>query len=265
MRPYALIGLLSLAVQLSAGTPAPAPSSGRAVVAAMHARWQGRWYRTLAFSQHTRSIAPDGAETKGVWHEVLEHPGRLRIDFVPLETRSGLVCTTDRIHHFRNGKATVVQETWNHLLLLIGDVYCQPIARTTMQLEILGFDLDRMHTAAWNGRNCFVVGAHKGETSANQFWVDEETLLLQRVLHRDPKIPDAVPREVRIEEYRQVKGFPIAARIHFLREGRLFFSEDYFDIRVNEPLDSALFDPSSFSTVPMPLGPSSLRRSIGQD
>lgn len=222
----------------------------------MRARWHGKWYRTLAFSQVTRSIAADGTETKGVWHEALEHPGRLRIDFEPLADKAGLVCTPERIHHFKGGVPTGTQETWNPLLILIGDVYCQELARTIMQLEKLGFDLERMHGAEWRGHACFVVGGAPGDLQANQFWVDRETLLLQRVIHKNPADPKAFRREVQIREYRQVQGFPIADRIDFLRDGQRFFSEDYFDIRVNPDLDPALFDPARFGSVPMPLGSS---------
>lgn len=251
--PLLFISILSLQAQT------PAPKTGAEVVEAMRARWHGKWYRTLAFSQVTRTIAADGVETKGVWHEALEHPGRLRIDFAPLADKAGLVCTPERIHHFRRGVQTSTQETWNHLLILIGDVYCQELSRSLMQLEKLGFDMTRVHLAQWQGHPCYVVGAETGDGLANQFWIDRESLLLQRVVHKDPAIPKAKPQEVRILEYRQVQGHPIASRIHFLHEGRVFFSEDYFDIRVNPQLDPALFDPASFALVPMPLGPASSR------
>jgi len=247
---------LLLASAFVAQAQIPALKTGREVVEAMHAHWQGRWYRTLAFSQHTRFLAPDGTETLGVWHEALEHPGRLRIDFAPLAGKTGLVCTPDRIHHFKGGSQVSVQDSRNHLLVLIGDIYCQPVSRSLMQLAKLGFDPARTHRAQWRGRTCFVVGAEAGDERSNQFWIDAETFLLWRVIRKDPDAPKAMRREVRIEDYRHVQGYPIAAKIHFLDEGRLFFSEDYFDIRVNPRLDPALFDPSCFASVPMPLGSS---------
>lgn len=195
---------------------APQAQDGREVVSLMQQRWAGRWYRSLAFSQRTRSITPDGKVTEGVWHEALQHPGLLRIDFAPISEGSGLVCTPDRIHHFRGGQQAAVQESWNHLLILIGDIYCQPVARSIFQLEKLGFDLGRVHRADWQGGPCWVVGAEAGDPLANQFWIDCEQLLLRRVIRKDPSDSKAMRREVQIVEYRQVDGFPIAAKLHFL-------------------------------------------------
>lgn len=231
------------------------PRTGHEVLAAMHARWAGKWYRTLSFAQHTFTTAPDGKTTKGVWYEALQHPGLLRIDYAPLEDRAGLICAQDKIFHFKGGQQTAVLETWNHLAVLIGDVYCQDVARSAFQLGKLGFDLGKVHRATWKGRACWVVGAGTGEPEANQFWVDAETHLLWRVLRRDPASPAAPPREVQIQEYRTVEGFPIAARLDFLQAGKRFFSEDYFDIRVNVPLAPELFCPEAFASTRVPAAP----------
>lgn len=245
--------LALLATQVAAALPNRPPAAevfrdGRALVQAMHDRWSGKWYRTLSFAQRTRTIAEDGTETRSIWYEALEHPGRLRIDYAPLESRSGVICAQDRIFHFKEGRQVLVQETLNPLLTLLGDAYCQPVPRTVAQLEGLGFELGRIRREAWNDRPCWVVG----EASGNQFWIDAENLLLQRVTRRDPAKPEAAPRDVRILEFRTVQGFPIASLLHFFRDGKLEFTEDYFDIRVNTPLEPRLFQPDEFGATQVP-------------
>lgn len=244
-------GFLFLAPCLASSLLA-AEVDGVSVVQKMHGAWAGKWYRTLSFAQHTRTLAPDGSEVKGVWYEALEHPGKLRIDYAPLRDKAGIICAQDRIFQFKAGVQVSEQATWNHLLVLIGDVYCQDVNRSAFQLEKLGFDLKVAHQGEWKGRPCWVVGARAGDLQANQFWVDARTYLLQRVIRRDPATPKAPLREVQILDYRQVQGYPIASLIHFFFDGRLAFTEDYFDTRVNVPLDPVLFEPTRFGATQVP-------------
>lgn len=51
-------------------------ATGRDVLKAMHDRYAGKWYRTLAFVQYNTATGPDGATTHSVWREYLALPGR---------------------------------------------------------------------------------------------------------------------------------------------------------------------------------------------
>jgi len=72
--------LAALAACATAGTPAAAPRDGDSLVRAMHARYDGRWYRTLAFTQKTTFSPPDRPERVETWEEYARIPGALRIE-----------------------------------------------------------------------------------------------------------------------------------------------------------------------------------------
>src|SRR6478672_1241229 len=58
--------------------------NGEDVIAAMHAKYAGKWYKTLTFKQVTTNYKPDGTSEASIWYEALNAPGSLRIDFDPV-------------------------------------------------------------------------------------------------------------------------------------------------------------------------------------
>src|SRR5256886_16666152 len=87
---------------LLAGT-SPAPD-GRAIIAAMHDRYAGKWYATLTFVQHNTATRPDDSTEHSTWHEYAALPGRLRIDFEPLDSAGGVLFVRDSQFAFRGGR-----------------------------------------------------------------------------------------------------------------------------------------------------------------
>lgn len=231
--------------------PAPAVTDGRGVLGAMHARYASDFYSTLTFKQNTTTLTATGRELKGVWNEVLAVPGRLRIDYQPLTSHSGVLYANGRIHAFTDGKAQPAQRGWNPLAILIADVYAQPVDTTVRQLDSLGFDLSVMREDTWQGRAAWVVGARAGDTTHAQFWVDRDSLLVRRVIQRDVRGTRPVVTDVRFYRYQSVGGYPVAFDVHFHRDGRLYFKEEYFDVRVNEPVAPELFDPARWVAAPV--------------
>src|SRR5690349_21187088 len=71
--------------------PAPKISSSEQLIREMHDKYAGNWYRTLRFAQTNTFYGQSGKETISRWVENLSVPGRLRIDFEPLTSKSGLL------------------------------------------------------------------------------------------------------------------------------------------------------------------------------
>src|SRR5215218_10113480 len=71
--------------------PQSAIKSASELVGAMHDRYAGNWYRTLRFEQTNTFYTQSGKEEKSRWIEHLSVPGKLRIDFAPLTSKSGLL------------------------------------------------------------------------------------------------------------------------------------------------------------------------------
>ncbi len=235
------------AVVSTGAVPSPPPIvDGRGVLRAMNARYAGKWFSTLSFSQRTVTYSASGRETRGVWHEYLAVPGRLRIDYTPLADHSGVVYAANRVTSFVNGKAAASQGGWNPALVLIADVYAQPVDTTAYQLDSLGFKTPLVRRDSAGGKAMWVVGATAGDTTSSQFWIDADSLLVRRIIQKQSTPQRTTVTDIRLGAYQSVGGYPVAFEILFYRDGRLFFREDYYDATVNDALSPDLFDPGKW-------------------
>ena len=251
-RSGSLIALALLAGACAARTPAiggagtspaePVITTGGQLLEAMHARYDGRWFRTLSFVQNNTLYSASGGEQKTQWLEHISVPGRLRIDYMPLANHSGVLYEGGRVHVFDNGRRVQSQPGVNPLLLLGFDVYAQPVAATAKTLDSLGFDLGIMHRIEWQGRPTIVVGANAGDTTTSQFWVDAERLLFVRLIQRNPA--RTVINDQRFNRYTDFDGYPVAIEVLMLRNGRPYFKEEYTAVRINQPIPEEVFDPA---------------------
>src|SRR5262245_17952383 len=129
---------------------APPPiTDGRSLVDAMQRKYVGAWYRTLTFTQRNTLYAANGRETQSDWRQRITVPGKLRIDYLPLTSKSGLVYDGARIHTLDNGRVVNTQPGINAPLLLTADVYVRPPDETVRLLDSLGFDLKSARRDTW--------------------------------------------------------------------------------------------------------------------
>ncbi|MDQ3242183.1 MAG: hypothetical protein M3Q09_00410 [Gemmatimonadota bacterium] len=214
----------------------------------MHDRYSGRWYRTLSFEQSNTFFTQSGREEKSRWVEHLSVPGRLRIDFMPLSTRSGLLILNNRVTTFDNGRRVDTRRAIQPLLTLTADVYAIPAAVTLRRMDSLGVNLGRFHEARWQRKRVYVIGAREGDVTANQFWVDADRLVLLRMIQRERRGARTIVTDTRVGDYREIEGFPIAFEYVSLRDGKPFFKEVYENVRVNVQIPAAMFDPARWSS-----------------
>jgi hypothetical protein len=213
----------------------------------MHRRYAGAWYSTLALTQRNTLYSSGGRERKSEWLQHVAAPGRMRIDYLPLDTRSGVLYEGDRVHVFVDGRRQSSQPGWNVQLVLTADVYTRPPDSTMRVLDSLRFDPARIRRDTWEGRAVWVVGAAAGDSTSNQFWVDAERLLLARVIQTERQGARSVTTDTRFDRYLDVDGFPIAHEVVRIRDGRPYFREQYTDVRVNVALPEAMFDPARWA------------------
>jgi hypothetical protein len=91
-----------------------------------------------------------------------------------------------------------------------------------------------------------VVGAAKGDLKSKQFWVDKNRLLFVRLF--EPTREDASKfQDIRFEDYREMAGGWVAARVEIRIDDRMTFSEDYSDIVPNAKLAPGTFDAKQFN------------------
>lgn len=230
----------------AAAPPPPAAPDGRTVLTAMNARYIDKWYMTLTFKQNVTIIGTNNRQTRQTWNQYLTLPGRQRIDYVPLASRSGVLYADGKLHAFANGKAQNTQPGWHPLLVLTGDAYTQMVDTTVMQLDSLGFDLTRARKDTLDGREMWVVGAARGDSTSSQFWVDTDSLLVRRVLVQDVRAGKPSVNETRYLNYKSVAGYPVAHSMRAYRDGRLYFRGESTNVLVGERLPVELFEPGSW-------------------
>lgn len=222
------------------------PKSGRDLIQAMHDRYAGTWYKTLTFTQHNTATDTAGAQTHSTWREYAAIPGRLRIDFLPVDSGQGGLYRADSEYRFA-GDTISGRRAFIHPLLVLGfDVYAIPVDSTIAKLTRVGFDLTQLHEDTWQGRPVYVVGAPAGNTHHLQFWVDQERLVFVRMLQPGRDTTHVI--ESRFDDYRPAGKAWVSPRVEFFRDGKPVWLEEYVELRTDVPLDDAVFDPNHFKS-----------------
>ena len=234
----AVVGLLQAAQPIA--TP-------RDLLAAMRARYDGKWYRTVTFVQNNTEYHADGTVAHTVWREWLQAPGRLRVEFQPADSGNGMLFASDSQFAFRLDSITLARPFVHPLLVLGFDVYAQPVERTADQLTRRGFDLSVLSETTWEGRSVWVVGAKAGDLHTRQFWVDKERLVFVRLLA--PAGQDTTKTsDTRFNKYAPLAGGWISAEVEFLLDGRRTFLEEYKDIQAHVTVAGAMWDARQWKT-----------------
>ena len=249
----------SAAIQSTEESPveveaAPTVTSSSELITEMHDRYAGNWYRSLRFTQSNTFYTQSGGEQKSRWIEHLSVPGKLRIDFEPLSSKSGLLILNNRVTTFDNGKRVDSRRSIQAILTLTADVYAIPVEVTMRRLDSLKIDLEKFRSAKFEKKRVYVIGADDGDLESNQVWIDAERLLLVRIIQQEKRGDKTVVTDTRVGDYKDVDGFPVAHEFVSTRDGKPYFREQYEDVRVNAELPEGIFDPSKWSSVRVDAG-----------
>lgn len=239
-------GRRTASIPPAAKPAAPSVTDGRSLVGVMRAKYDTTWYKTLSFTQNNTLYSARGTTTTSQWRQRIAVPGKLRIDYLPLTSRSGVLFDGARVHTFDNGRAIDAQPAINAQLLLTADVYSLPLDRSTRLLDSLGFDLTKLRRDTWEGQGVYVVGAAAGDSTTSQFWVDSTRLVPLRIIQKQRQGSRDIVTDVRFGKFTEIGGLPIATDVVQYRDGRLIFREQRVDVKINEPIGDAVFDASKW-------------------
>ena len=242
---------LALVMLAIACVPAMASkiTNGEDVVKAMHKKYEGKWYKTMTFVQKNTQWGRDGAVTNSIWYEAMSLPGKLRIDFDPLESGNGMMFLDGNQHNFRDGKLANSTPRVHDLMVLGFDVYGQSVEKTVEQLKSLKYDLSVLSEGSWEGRGVWIVGAKAGDAKSPQFWIDKDRLLFVKLIRPAGPNGDAT-QEIQFNKYFEAKGGGwVSPEVVFLVNGNKVFLEEYTEVRTGVKLDSNLFDTGKWSEV----------------
>jgi hypothetical protein len=222
------------------------PKSGEELVRQMHDRYAGKWYRNLTFVQ-TTTLPGRPQET---WYEAGTIPGKLRIDIAPLDSMKAFLYVGDSSIVFEGGKRVAARPDRNLLMTLGFDVYGQPPDTTIAQLKAQSMDLGKIREDTWNGTKVWVVGADKGDTTTNQFWIEQKRLLFVRLIEAHPsqKNPSEPPNllDITFENYQPLGKGWVAPRCVIKANGKEVQREEYRNIRADVKLQPDLYDTETY-------------------
>ncbi|HKY99442.1 MAG TPA: hypothetical protein VJL35_16430 [Gemmatimonadaceae bacterium] len=259
-RVFIALSFASMAACATVAPPAEEPTpqrheptqkitSSEQLIREMHDKYAGNWYRSLRFAQTNTFYGQSGRETKSRWVENLSVPGRLRIDFEPLSSKSGLLILNNRVTTFDNGKRVDSRRAIQPILTLTADVYAIPAAVTLRRLDSLRIDLNKFRSDRLDKKRVYVVGADEGDLESSQVWIDAEKLLLVRLIQQEKRGDRTIVTDTRVGGYRDLDGYPVAHEFMSMRDGKPYFKEEYEDVRVNAELPAGIFDPSKWASV----------------
>jgi hypothetical protein len=151
----------------------------------------------------------------------------------------------------RGGKVTRSVASGNPFLPFVAGVYDQPLDTTIRQLEPYKIDLARMRQGTWQGRPVYIVGTTiPGDTTAPQFWIDRDRLIVVRmIVPLNPAAPAEVA-DIFLDDYVAVGGGWLATKVLIVLPGNRRQGEQYSSWQANVDLPDDFFVAEKWNEVP---------------
>lgn len=243
--------VIGLRLALAAAVLAPAggilvhrsaPTTGEAVIRAMHDKYADSWYKTLSFTQKTTRRTPADTMLIETWQERAMIPGYLRIDMQRATGDLSVVYGGDSLFAWR-GDSVLNRVATRNILMVIGfDVYRQPPETTIAVLQREHYPMSPLREDTWKGRPVYVIGAAAGDLHSHQLWIDKDRLLFVRAIEPDQRDSTKII-DFRFDNYQKASGGWLSETVEMYRDGKLFQREEYSDVKTNIPVDPKIFAP----------------------
>lgn len=204
-----------------------------------------RELRSLAFLQTTYDSGRSASVESRVYASL---PGKMRVDLLPVSSRSGYVHDRQRLAVFRAGRRVSTVNRVDLRTLLAFDLFAQAIDTTIMWLDTARVRFGLHRRGEWDGRPVWIVGALEGDLTSSQFWVDAERWRVVRVIQREPRPPNLV-FDVRYLEFTELLDVPVPTRVQLWREGKLVEEQLLTEFAINPSLPRRTFDLSRWRAI----------------
>ena|ERR1043166_3889253 len=216
--------------------------NGEDVIRNMYARYHGKLYTDISFEQNSAFYKDHQLLRNETWFEAAKLPGQLLIRFDSANSANGLLFKDDSVYRFREGALVRSSHRIHELVLLCFDIYFYKPGKSIDKLHQLGFNTSAAYRKTMGSKKVIVLGASsEKDTSANQFMVDEEQLVVIGVYMKEA----GKTRVVEMDSYRMIGKYPVATEILFYVNGELNLRETYSRISFNKQ-PAELFEPAKF-------------------
>ena len=219
--------------------PSGIPRNGLEVIGAMRNAHPSRELRSLALNVRITDVRDSMRVRRSRVYAVL--PGRLRVETLPAQERSGYVRQRQHIAVFERGERVRRVERVDLATLIAYDVFAQSIDTTIMWLDSARVRFGLLRLDQLDGRRAWVVGAMAGDTTSSQFWVDAIEWRVMRVIQREPWNGNQLV-DVRFTEFMEVHTVPVPREVLVYRGGRLVQRQQYTLRSVNPRVPPTAFD-----------------------
>ena len=215
------------------------------VIHQMYDRYHGKWFTTFTFLQTTESYQNDTLSKKTTWYEAISYPDKFRIDFGNPVEGNAVIFRNDSMYRFSKGQLSKKSVDNNDLTFLLGGMYFYSYDEVLKQIATLHYDLTKFHKDRWKNKEVYVIGSDNHDEKLNQLWIDQEKLVLVRMIKYD----DNRKEEGLFENQIQAGGGWSETVAVFYIDDKLIQKEYYFDCKANPVIDPGVFDPSQFGKV----------------
>jgi hypothetical protein len=213
--------------------------TGENVLDMMYQKYHGKWHRNLTFVQKTEQIAYEQIDNTQTWYEAIQFPGDLRIDIGDTKNGNLIIFHNDSLFKYQNDSNIYARVDHNTLVFLTGGMYFHTLDSTLTLFKNYKYDMSKAMEAQWKGKDMYVIGADIANAPANQLWIDKETLLVHRIIEYD----GWSKMEFQFEDHEQFGESWVETKVTIYQDDKKAQIEYYQDLKVNQPIDSRIFDP----------------------
>jgi hypothetical protein len=222
----------------------PSITEGKALLKAMHAAASRSHLKEYTFIQETiRFDSAGNALPSTTWYEALRYPNFFRIDVGDPKNGRGVIYRNDSTYSFREGKLVRAVADPMPFMLLEGGLKYYSLEELIPKGEKMGYDLSKVHSEDFQGKEMFVLGAEAGDLRSKQIWIEKERWIPIRRI--DPEENGSI-LEVVHGGFQRKKGKWVETEVDFFLDGKWLQKEKYSAVNPNPRLKTILFDPNRF-------------------
>ena len=230
-------------------TPAPAPDaiSSAADVLERAASAHPAAPATASFTQASTVTLSSGNITQRQ-RVIVQAPGRMRVDNLPLSGRTGAIYLSQRAITFARGRRVAASNERNPLLLLGFGIYRLPAAEAQAALQAMGIAGAVVHEGTFDGSPVWIIGASPGDTTTNQLWVHATAWVPVRLIQSERRGARRVTSDTRYRGHAAPQP-TIPRTIEIFRAGRRALRAEISDVRVGIAIPPQTFDTTALRPI----------------
>jgi hypothetical protein len=210
----------------------------------IHQQYYGKWPKTITFVQKTVMYRFDTVFRTQTWYEAGIFPDLFRIDLGDPKDGNAIIYRGDSSYNFRKFKKLNPIVSPNILVYLLGGMFFQTTDQVNQKLKKDGFDLSKSYKTTWKGRETYVFGVDKADSTKSQLWYDVKNRYLVRMIEQKERSR----MECHFENHQKIGNIWHEGEVKIFVNNKLVQTESYSDFRINVDLNPDFFNPDKFGS-----------------